>query len=57
MPEQPLPIRLTQALAVGAVYELGVNEIMVIGHSGCGVQMQPTCCALRERGVSRSTST
>ena len=37
-----------------AIYELGVNEIMIIGHTGCGVQgmdskeMQPL---MRERGI------
>ena len=28
----------TMRLPLVAVYELGVNEIMVIGHTGCGVQ-------------------
>ncbi len=38
-----------------AVYELGVNEIMVIGHTGCGVQGMNAAEMLhlmRERGVS-----
>lgn len=38
-----------------AVYELGVNEIMVIGHTGCGVQGMDAAEMLhlmRERGVS-----
>lgn len=39
-----------------AVYELGVNEIMVIGHTGCGVQGMDAAEMLRlmqERGVSK----
>lgn len=38
-----------------AVYELGVNEVMVIGHTGCGVQGMDAAEMLhlmRERGVS-----
>lgn len=38
-----------------AVYELGVNEIMVIGHTGCGVQgmnAEEMLRLMRERGVS-----
>lgn len=38
-----------------AVYELGVNEIMVIGHTGCGVQgmdAQEMLHLMKERGVS-----
>lgn len=37
-----------------AIYELGVNEIMVIGHTGCGVQGMDASQMLhlmRERGV------
>lgn len=37
-----------------AVYELGVNEIMIIGHTGCGVQgMDPAemLHLMKERGV------
>ncbi len=37
-----------------AIYELGVNEIMVIGHTGCGVQGMDASEMLdlmRERGV------
>ena len=37
-----------------AVYELGVNEIMVIGHTGCGVQGMDAgemLHLMRERGV------
>lgn len=39
-----------------AVYELGVNEIMVIGHTGCGVQGMNAAemlSLMRERGVSQ----
>lgn len=38
-----------------AVYELGVNEIMVVGHTGCGVQGMNAgemLHLMRERGVS-----
>ena len=38
-----------------AVYELGVNEIMVIGHTGCGVQgmdSREMLELMKERGVS-----
>lgn len=38
-----------------AIYELGVNEIMVIGHTGCGVQGMDAgemLHAMRERGIS-----
>lgn len=37
-----------------AIYELGVNEIMVIGHTGCGVQgmdSQEMLHLMKERGV------
>lgn len=37
-----------------AIYELGVNEIMIIGHTGCGVQgmdSQEMQHLMRERGV------
>lgn len=37
-----------------AVYELGVNEIMIIGHTGCGVQgmdAQEMLHLMKERGV------
>lgn len=39
-----------------AVYELGVNEIMIIGHTGCGVQgmdADEMLHAMRSRGVSQ----
>lgn len=38
-----------------AVYELGVNEIMIIGHTGCGVQgmdSREMLTLMRERGIS-----
>ncbi len=38
-----------------AVYELGVNEIMIIGHTGCGVQgmnSDEMLHLMRQRGVS-----
>lgn len=38
-----------------AIYELGVNEIMVIGHTGCGVQgmdAEEMLHLMTERGVS-----
>lgn len=38
-----------------AIYELGVNEIMVIGHTGCGVQgmdANEMLHLMRERGIS-----
>mgnify|MGYP002598392494 CR=1 FL=1 len=37
-----------------AIYELGVNEIMVIGHTGCGVQgmdANEMLHLMRERGI------
>lgn len=37
-----------------AIYELGVNEIMIVGHTGCGVQgmdAQEMLHLMRERGV------
>lgn len=37
-----------------AIYELGVNEIMVIGHTGCGVQgmdAQEMLHLMKERGI------
>ena len=38
-----------------AVYELGVNEIMIIGHTNCGVQgmdANEMLSLMRERGIS-----
>lgn len=37
-----------------AIYELGVNEVMIIGHTGCGVQgmdAQEMLHLMKERGV------
>lgn len=50
------PFDSTMRSLLVAVYELGVNEIMVIGHTGCGVQGMNAAEMLhimRERGVSR----
>lgn len=38
-----------------AVYELGVNEVMIIGHTGCGVQgmnAEEMLHLMRSRGIS-----
>ncbi|MDE6308814.1 MAG: carbonic anhydrase [Muribaculaceae bacterium] len=38
-----------------AIYELGVNEVMIIGHTGCGVQGMDAgemLHLMRERGIS-----
>lgn len=49
------PFDSTMRSILVAVYELGVNEIMVIGHTGCGVQgmnAKEMLELMRERGVS-----
>ncbi len=49
------PFDSTMRSLLIAVYELGVNEIMVIGHTGCGVQGMDANEMLElmtERGVS-----
>lgn len=49
------PFDSTMRSILIAVYELGVNEIMVIGHTGCGVQgmdAQEMLHLMKERGVS-----
>ena len=49
------PFDSTMRSLLVAVYELGGNEIMVIGHTGCGVQGMNAAEMLhlmRERGVS-----
>lgn len=49
------PFDSTMRSLLIAVYELGVNEIMVIGHTGCGVQGMDATEMLelmKERGVS-----
>lgn len=48
------PFDSTMRSLLVAVYELGVNEIMVIGHTGCGVQGMNAAEMLhmmKERGV------
>lgn len=48
------PFDSTMRSILVAVYELGVNEIMVIGHTGCGVQGMNAAEMLQlmsERGV------
>ena len=49
------PFDSTMRSLLVAVYERGVNEIMVIGHTGCGVQgmnAEEMLHLMRERGVS-----
>ncbi len=49
------PFDSTMRSLLVAVYELGVNEIMVIGHTGCGVQgmnSEEMLHLMKERGVS-----
>lgn len=49
------PFDSTMRSLLIAVYELGVNEIMVIGHTGCGVQgmdANEMLHIMKERGVS-----
>lgn len=49
------PFDSTMRSILIAVYELGVNEIMVIGHTGCGVQgmdADEMLHLMKERGVS-----
>ena len=49
------PFDSTMRSILVAVYELGVNEIMVIGHTGCGVQgmdADEMLHLMKERGVS-----
>lgn len=50
------PFDSTMRSLLIAVYELGVNEIMVIGHTGCGVQgmdAEEMLHLMRDRGISR----
>ena len=50
------PFDSTMRSLLVAVYELGVNEIMVIGHTGCGVQGMNAAEMLhlmRERAISQ----
>lgn len=49
------PFDSTMRSILVAVYELGVNEVMVIGHTGCGVQGMNAGHMLgmmRDRGIS-----
>lgn len=51
------PFDSTMRSLLVAVYELGVNEIMVIGHTGCGVQGMDSAEMLhtmKERGIPES---
>ena len=48
------PFDSTMRSLLVAIYELGVNEIMVIGHTQCGVQGMDSAHmleAMRERGI------
>ncbi len=48
------PFDSTMRSLLVAVYELGVNEIMVVGHTGCGVQgmdAEEMLELMRKRGV------
>lgn len=50
------PFDSTMRSLLVAVYELGVNEIIVIGHTGCGVQgmdAKEMLHLMKERGVSQ----
>lgn len=54
------PFDSTMRSLLVAVYELGVDEIMVIGHTGCGVQGMDASEMLhlmKERGVPESNIT
>lgn len=48
------PFDSTMRSLLVAIYELGVNEVMVIGHTGCGVQgmdAEEMLHLMRERGI------
>ncbi len=48
------PFDSTMRSLLVAVYELGVNEVMIIGHTGCGVQgmdSQEMLHLMRKRGI------
>lgn len=48
------PFDSTMRSLLVAVYELGVEEVMIIGHTGCGVQgmdSQEMLHLMRERGI------
>ena len=49
------PVDSTVRSLLVAIYELGVNEVMIIGHTGCGVQGMDSAemqHMMKERGVS-----
>ncbi len=51
------PFDSTVRSLIVAIYELGVEEVMIIGHTGCGVQGMDSAHMqhlMRERGVSDS---
>lgn len=51
------PFDSTMRSLLVAVYELGVNEIMIIGHTGCGVQgmnADEMLHLMKERGIPES---
>lgn len=51
------PFDSTMRSILVAVYELGVTEIMIIGHTGCGVQGMDSAemlHAMKERGIPES---
>lgn len=51
------PFDSTMRSLLVAVYELGVNEIMIIGHTGCGVQgmnSKEMLHLMKERGIPES---
>lgn len=48
------PFDSTMRSLLVAIYELGVNEVMIIGHTGCGVQgmdAEEMLHLMRERGI------
>ncbi len=50
------PFDSTMRSLLVAVYELGVTEVMIIGHTGCGVQgmnADEMLHEMRERGISQ----
>lgn len=54
------PFDSTMRSLLVAVYELGVEEIMVIGHTGCGVQgmnAEEMLQLMKERGIPESNIT
>lgn len=48
------PFDSTVRSLIVAIYELGVNEVMIVGHTGCGVQgmdSQEMLGLMRKRGI------